>query len=109
MQLPPLHPGQAAVAASPARFKVLAAGRRWGKTSLGVTLCLRTGLEGGRAWWVAPTFPLAQVGWRVLKVLSRKIPRVEVREADWMVVLPGGGEIQVKSAETTPIPCVERA
>lgn len=87
------------MAASRARFKVLAAGRRWGKTSLGVTLGLRTGLEGGRAWWVAPTFPLAQVGWRVLKHLSRKIPRVEVREADRMVALPGGGEIQVKSAD----------
>jgi hypothetical protein len=87
------------VAASRSRFKVLAAGRRFGKTSLGGTLCLRTALEGGRAWWVAPTFPLAQVGWRVLKVLSRKIPRIEIREADRMVVLPGGGEIQVKSAD----------
>ena len=34
------HTGQAAVHSSPARFKVLAAGRRWGKTRLGVFECL---------------------------------------------------------------------
>ena len=87
------------MAASRARFKVLAAGRRWGKSSLGVILALRTGLEGGRAWWVAPTYPIAQLGWRVLKQLSRKIPGVEIREDDRIVRLPGGGEIQVKSAD----------
>ena len=78
---------------------MLAAGRRWGKTSLGVTLCLRTALERGRTWWVAPTFPLAQIGWRVCKRLSRKIPGVEIREADRLVILPSRGEIQVKSAD----------
>ena len=97
--LPPLHPGQAAVAASRARFKVLAAGRRFGKTSLAVTLCLRTALEGGRTWWVGPTFPLAQIGWRILKRFSRQIPGVEIREADRLVILPGRGEVQVKSAD----------
>lgn len=77
----------------------MAAGRRWGKSSIAVTLCLRTALEGGRTWWVGPTFPLAQIGWRILKRFSRQIPGVEIREADRLVILPGRGEVQVKSAD----------
>jgi hypothetical protein len=34
------HSGQKVVHRDPARFKVLAAGRRWGKTRLGVNECL---------------------------------------------------------------------
>jgi hypothetical protein len=97
--LPPLHPGQQPVAASRARFKVLAAGRRWGKTSLGVVLCLRAAMKGSRTWWVAPTYPLAQVGWNTAKRLARQIPTSEIREAERIVHVPGGGEIQVKSAD----------
>ena len=33
------HPGQLTVHRAPERFKVLAAGRRWGKTRLGVHEC----------------------------------------------------------------------
>ena len=36
VKLPELHSGQLEVASSNARFKVLVAGRRWGKTRLGV-------------------------------------------------------------------------
>ena len=38
VKLPELHYGQIEVAQSNARFKVLSAGRRWGKTRLGVWL-----------------------------------------------------------------------
>lgn len=36
VKLPELHSGQLNVASSKARFKVLVAGRRWGKTRLSV-------------------------------------------------------------------------
>ena len=42
------HAGQLEVAQSDARFRVLAAGRRWGKTRLGVTMCVRAALDGAR-------------------------------------------------------------
>ena len=45
INLPELHYGQIEVAQSSARFKVLSAGRRWGKTKLGVWLCLEQSLE----------------------------------------------------------------
>jgi hypothetical protein len=40
------HPGQSEVHNDPHRFKVLAAGRRWGKTRLGVLECI------DKAWLV---------------------------------------------------------
>lgn len=97
--MPSLHPGQRAVLESTARFKVLACGRRWGKTLLGVALCTATGLEGGRAWWIAPSYKVANVGWRGLKQLAQQIPGCSIREVDRQIIYPGGGWAQVRSAD----------
>ncbi|KKN39736.1 hypothetical protein LCGC14_0740500 [marine sediment metagenome] len=105
IELPKLHSGrnnsggQIAVARNPARFKVIVCGRRWGKTTLGVHQSLDTGLRGGRVWWVAPTYKVAFVGWRMLKRLANRIPGAEIREGDRWVALPGGGEVWIKSAD----------
>jgi predicted phage terminase large subunit-like protein len=93
------HEGQIEVIENPARFKVLAAGRRWGKTRLGVSKCLQVGLQGGRAWWVAPTYPMAMEGWRPLRRMAYEIPGAEVSQVDKEVRLTGGGLIQVRSAD----------
>ena len=97
--LPSLHPGQRVVALHPARFRVLACGRRWGKTRLGSALCIKTAADGGRAWWVAPTYPVATVGWRLVKRLAQQVPGAVIRQGDRLVILPGGGEVQVRSAD----------
>lgn len=97
--LPPLHPGQREVTRSLARFRVLACGRRWGKTRLGAALCLKTAADGGRAWWVAPSYPMSVVGWRLIHRLALQIPGAEILKGDRRVTLPGGGEIQVRSAD----------
>jgi len=97
--LPTLHAGQREVADHPARFKVLAAGRRWGKTRLGTLMCLDVALNGGRAWWVAPSYPMATVGWRGIKHLAKQIPGITAREVDRLIELPSGGSIQVRSAD----------
>ncbi len=97
--LPSLHEGQRNVIGSDARFKTLACGRRWGKTRLGCVLCVKTGLERKRAWWIAPSYPVAAVGWREIKRLSLQIPGTVVREVDKMILFPGGGWLQVRSAD----------
>lgn len=97
--MPLLHPGQHDVYRHPARFKVLANGRRWGKTRLGMTLCLEYGLHGRRAWWVAPSYKMAQVGWDGLKQLAKQVPGVDIREGDNLITFPGGGVVQVRSAD----------
>lgn len=94
------HPAQAAVHASPARFKVLSAGRRWGKTRLGVLECLDVAGRGGLAWWVAPSYKISQVGWKPLSRIASRIPGADVRLGDLEVRLPGGGTVAVRSADS---------
>ena len=96
---PHLHAGQLEVHRDPSRFKVLAAGRRWGKTRLGVNECVGVAIEGKRAWWVSPSYRTSEVGWRPLRQLSRKIPGTEIRLADRMVLFPGGGFVAIRSAD----------
>lgn len=92
------HPGQRAVHSHAARFKILAAGRRWGKTRLGVHECLDVASRGGRAWWVAPSYKMSEVGWRPLRRMASKIG-AEIRKVDRIVELPNGGSVQVRSAD----------
>lgn len=99
VNLPHLHAGQHSVAHDSARFKVLACGRRWGKTRLASTLCVAEALRGGHAWWVAPTYPMSNVGWRLLKGMALQVPGVTARESERMLAFPGGGWVQVRSGD----------
>jgi len=92
------HPGQAAVHYHDARFKVVDAGRRWGKTRLGVNECLDVASQGGRAWWVSPSYKLSEVGWRPLRRIGAKIG-AEIRKADRQLNLANGGSVTVRSAD----------
>jgi len=55
------HPGQQAIMARPERFRLVACGRRWGKSEMAAHLALEYALENGGAtvWWVAPTYEQA--------------------------------------------------
>ena len=99
LTLPRLHPAQKTVWDEHARFKVLASGRRWGKTLLGSLACVVDGASGGRAWWVAPSYKMAMVGWRTVYRLGRQIPGANIRRGDLLVEMPGGGSVQVRSAD----------
>ncbi|MCU0806556.1 MAG: phage terminase large subunit [Candidatus Contendobacter sp.] len=99
--LPPLHPLQRQVAQHPARYRVIAAGRRWGKSRLAAALCLKSALRpsGGRAFWIAPTYKIAEVGWREIKGLARQLGAV-IHEQDKRAAFgQTGGWIQVRSAD----------
>ncbi|MBN2472799.1 MAG: hypothetical protein JXN59_18895 [Anaerolineae bacterium] len=91
-----LHPGQAAVMAHPARFRVVVCGRRWGKTLLGQAALLDMARLGGVGWWVAPTYAIAEATWRGLKTALEGV-WVEKNEQGRRLILPGGGLIQVRS------------
>ena len=97
--LPPLHPSQRVVRDHPARFKVLACGRRWGKTRLGSALCIEEAGRRGRAWWVAPSYKVAAVGWRLVRGLALQVSGATIRDGDMLATLPGGGTVQVRSAD----------
>lgn len=120
IQLPPLHEGntyycnyhnethvgdggQMAIARNPARFKVVMCGRRWGKTTFGVWACVKTSLQGGRTWWVAPTYKIANEGWIELKRLCAQMIDagldVEIRESDKQVIFPNRGMVEVRTSD----------
>lgn len=97
--LPKLHRWQRAVWDDPARFQVVAAGRRWGKSRMASLRCVACAAQdGGRAWWVFPSYPMAAVGWRMLKRLAVQLPGVKLREVD-RIVECGGGSVQIRSAD----------
>jgi phage terminase large subunit-like protein len=42
---------------------------------------------------------MSEVGWRPLRRLAGQIPGAEIRKVDRQVILPGGGEVTVRSAD----------
>lgn len=99
---PPLHDAQKEVHDSKARWKILCAGRRFGKSRLGVQMCLEIALAGGRAWWVAPTFAISRVGWRDIQAAAASFPKemgVNIKVGDMQVDFNNGGFIGVRSAD----------
>lgn len=68
-------------------------------TRLGALRCVVTAIRGGRAWWVAPSYKVAAVGWRLIKQLGQGIEGGILREGERMLTVPTGGTVQVRSAD----------
>jgi hypothetical protein len=86
------HDGQLEVATSAARFRVVACGRRWGKTLLASMLALEHALENEKAlvWWVAPIYKQTKIAMRMFLV---NIPAayMEVNRTDNVITFPHNG------------------
>jgi len=98
------HPGQAAIMALDTRFRVVACGRRWGKSEMAAHLALKRALEtaGATVWWVAPSYDQANdYGFDKLKpliapdVLADSPKRTKPRAFDFN----NGSRISFRSAE----------
>jgi len=96
--IPVLRRAQRKIAQHPSRFKVVACGRRWGKTTLGMALAVGYALDGYRVWWVAPTYGLAFHPWRAFKRRLAGLWEQKI-ETDRHIDLKSGGSITVKTAE----------
>jgi hypothetical protein len=93
-----LRADQRAIETHAARFKVVACGRRWGKTMLGLVMAVTQARAGRRVWWVAPTYSMAFEPWRALKQALEDEWAYKL-EAEHHIDLPGRGSITVKSAD----------
>jgi hypothetical protein len=91
------HPGQKTILNSRARFRVVACGRRFGKTETGKILLLERALRGETCWWLAPTYTMASQVWRDLKTLLKPVPRLAISETERRIDLRGGGMIAIRS------------
>jgi hypothetical protein len=90
--------GQLSVLIKNARFDVIFAGRRWGKSMLALIKLLYYALKGGGTWWIWPNRKMARNGWEFLKNMTRWIPGAEIREVEKIVMFGGKGYIQIQSA-----------
>lgn len=98
-----LHRGQASVYRAPARFRVVVAGRRWGKTTVAVTELVTRALRGkpGRYWYVGPDRTNAKdTIWQTLKdmVDPTWLSRPPM-ETELLIDVVGGSQIAIKGAE----------
>lgn len=86
---------------SPRRFRVLAAGRRFGKTYLALTeLCQAAWGTNRLAWYVAPTYRQAKrIAWKPLKQMTREYWASRPNETDLSIELVGGGTIALRGAD----------
>lgn len=55
-------------------------------------------MEGGRVWWIAPDYPRAKIGWRMIDEITAAVPGRSMRKMEQMILFPGGGWVQLKSA-----------
>ena len=93
------------------RFRVLVAGRRFGKSYLSCVELLRGAIEnpGGTFFYCAPTYRMAKdIAWKVLKKLVPKPWIKGKNETDLKLELVNGSTIELKALKT-PWPFVAAA
>jgi len=96
-----LKPPQWTVFTCDQRFRVLVAGRRFGKTYLAmVELCRAAWAPGRPAWWVGPSQKQAKrICWKALKKMTQPYWAAAPNETDLRLELTCGGTICVRGAE----------
>ena len=96
------HPGQLEFHLSPARFRVLNCGRRWGKTVAGANEFIRQIWKQGRdivSFAVAPTYWHTQRQWSEIFHFCPPDMIEKVHHAERHVILKGNRDVWFKSAD----------
>ena len=96
-----LKPAQSRVFVCDRRFRVLTAGRRFGKTYLACTELCRAAMGPGRvAWYVAPSYKQGKrIAWMALKKFTRQFWASPPNETDLRIELITGGTIALRGAD----------
>ncbi len=96
-----LHSKQMEVYKSKCRFRVVVAGRRWGKTALSRVLIIRKAqMRGKKIWYVAPTYRMAkQIMWSdLLEAIPKKWIK-KINETTLTITLINRTTIELKGAD----------
>ncbi|QYK53259.1 MAG: hypothetical protein KF824_13520 [Fimbriimonadaceae bacterium] len=87
-----LHPAQLKVISEAKRLNVLACGRRWGKTVLGMELAIQAMLAGQPVAWGAPHYKyLAEPFRNIRQILGSVVKRAS--QSNWRLELATGGTL----------------
>jgi hypothetical protein len=98
----PLSKAQQSIAEDNHRFKVVIAGRRFGKTHLAIRqLCWEARLPDREVWYVAPSYKQAKlIVWRKLKNKLQDLRWVKkTNESELSIELKNGSRISLKGAD----------
>jgi len=101
LKLPQLKPRQADVFECDKRFRILVAGRRFGKTFLALQELIRAASGPGKlAWYVAPSYRQAKsIAWKPLKDMTRGFWAQKPLESELRIELTTGGTICLLGAD----------
>ena len=103
LTLPRLHSAQQRVIREQARFNVLACGRRWGKTRLGIDRLIHPALQGQPVAFFAPTYKMMSDVWRELYNTVQPVTQ-RVSSQEHRLELITGGIIDMWSLDTPDAP-----
>lgn len=97
-----LHPAQSEPFFSKARYRVVVAGRRWGKTHwtcIELIMAARK-KSNQRVWYIAPTYSMArQIAWEKLKEILPRSWIAKTNETLLQITLINGSTISLKGAD----------
>lgn len=96
-----VHRGQRLVLNDNRRFKVVVAGRRWGKTVCSKTAIIKAAAKPKQLiWYVAPTYGMARsIMWEELKEAIPESYIVRLNETRMSIKLINGTRIELKGAD----------
>lgn len=98
----PLSQPQTEIVRAPQRFKVVIAGRRFGKTHLAIReLCFHAKEPDRTVWYVAPTYKQAKmITWKKLKKKLQELRWIKkLNETELSLELKNGSTISLKGAD----------
>lgn len=99
IEVPALHPAQQKIVDEAKRFNVLACGRRFGKTLLGIQLDIYPALDGYPVAWFSPTYKYLNDAWRDMARIVKPIcSRIAVQEHRLELIT--GGTIDMWSLDS---------
>lgn len=100
------HAGQLEIINSPARYKVVVCGRRWGKTMMAINILIEKALkERGTYWYTAPTYRQAKmIAWRFLMSRLELFPewyrkQCKVNESLLSITFGNGSVLELKGVD----------
>jgi len=88
--LPSLHPAQQRIINEARRFNVLACGRRFGKTTLGIDLIIDKALDGYPVGWFSPTYKMLGEVWKEIIETTKQLQTRVAKQEHRIELLTGG-------------------
>lgn len=96
-----VHAGQQAFLESPAKYRILACGRRWGKTTACALTARDTTLDtpGCLVWWVSPSYRQSKTGLRTFINRTPDDLIENIHRTDYEITLVNDSAIEFRTAD----------